>query len=55
MLLSLLELFVNMDIARMSELNVDKFLEDIDASHWNVTTERPGDISNGKPILVQQC
>lgn len=44
---SLLELFVNMDLARMSELNVDKCMNAFDATPWNMGVERPGDISNG--------
>ena len=47
MVFSLLELFVNMDIARMSELNVDECMGAFDAVAWNMGVDRPGDISNG--------
>lgn len=44
---SLLELFVNMDLARMSELNVDKCMNAFQAPPWNMGVDRPGDISYG--------
>ena len=50
MLWSLLELFVNMDLARMSELNVDKCMHAFGAAPWNMGVDRPGDISNGLSI-----
>ncbi|PSR72130.1 hypothetical protein PHLCEN_2v11978 [Hermanssonia centrifuga] len=43
---SLLEIFVNMDFARMSELNVDEALNAFEASHWSTLIERPGDTSS---------
>ncbi|KAJ3557621.1 hypothetical protein NM688_g1374 [Phlebia brevispora] len=43
---SLLELFVNMDLARMSELNVDKCLDAFETVAWNISSsEGPGEIS----------
>ncbi|CCM03777.1 uncharacterized protein FIBRA_05924 [Fibroporia radiculosa] len=42
---SLLEMFANMDVALMSELNVDELLAAMNAEHWSTPAERPGDIA----------
>ena len=45
---SLLEIFVNMDIARISELSADQCLKAFDPVPWNMGVDRPGDISYGE-------
>ena len=42
---SLLELFANMDLARMSELSVDALMNAFLAQRWESPAERPGDAS----------
>ncbi|KAI0962288.1 hypothetical protein AcV7_001167 [Taiwanofungus camphoratus] len=42
---SLLELFANMDLAQLSELNVDAVLTACKAEFWSSPVERPGDVS----------
>ncbi|OCH87159.1 hypothetical protein OBBRIDRAFT_827877 [Obba rivulosa] len=42
---SMLEIFANMDLAQLSELNVDAAIAAFAPDHWSVPVERPGDIS----------
>ncbi|KAI9068656.1 hypothetical protein FKP32DRAFT_1561274 [Trametes sanguinea] len=42
---TMLELFANMDLARMSELNVDAAMHAFAVEQWNNPAERPGDAS----------
>ena len=44
---SLLEIFVNMDIALLSELNVDAAIAAFDPGHWSTPVEPPGDVVYG--------
>ena len=41
-------IFVNMDIARISELSADQCLKAFDPVPWNMGVDRPGDISYGE-------
>ncbi|OBZ66914.1 hypothetical protein A0H81_13252 [Grifola frondosa] len=45
MIWSLLEIFVNMDLALLSELSVDAAIDAFTADHWNSPAERPGDMT----------
>ncbi|EMD37136.1 hypothetical protein CERSUDRAFT_65841 [Gelatoporia subvermispora B] len=42
---SMLEIFANMDLAQLSELNVDAAIAAFGPDHWNSPVERPGDVS----------
>lgn len=42
---SLMEIFVNMDLAQMNELNADNAITAFAAEHWSTPVERPGDVS----------
>lgn len=42
---SLVETFVNMDLARTTELNVDRALDAFDATLWSGAGEQPGDVA----------
>ncbi|KAI0634033.1 hypothetical protein C8Q77DRAFT_1109415 [Trametes polyzona] len=42
---TMMELFANMDLARMSELNVDAAMNAFIAEPWTSPAERPGDVS----------
>ncbi|KAI0643929.1 hypothetical protein C8Q79DRAFT_977495 [Trametes meyenii] len=43
---SIMELFTNMDLARMSELSVDAVMEAFNVKKWSSPAERPGDMSS---------
>lgn len=42
---SLVEILANMDLARLSELNVDKALNALRVEPWSSPAERPGDFT----------
>ncbi|KAI0672474.1 hypothetical protein C8Q78DRAFT_1077991 [Trametes maxima] len=42
---SIMELFTNMDLARMSELSVDAVMEVFNVKKWSSPAERPGEMS----------
>ncbi|EGN92156.1 hypothetical protein SERLA73DRAFT_117693 [Serpula lacrymans var. lacrymans S7.3] len=45
----LLEIFVHMDLAQLSDLNIDSSLGAFEAEPWLSLAERPGDLSNSAP------
>ncbi|KAI0357849.1 hypothetical protein OH77DRAFT_1583695 [Trametes cingulata] len=51
---TLLELFANMDLARLSELCVDAAMNAFAAEPWSSPAERPGDVSSRKPCFYER-
>ena len=49
---SLLETFVNMDLARTTELNIDEALEAFDADPWKNPVTSPGDHAFREPLIL---
>lgn len=49
---SLLETFVNMDLARTTELNIDEALEAFDADPWKNPATPPGEHASSEPLIL---
>lgn len=49
---SLLETFVNMDLARTTELNIDEALEAFDAEPWKNPATPPGEHAFREPQIL---
>lgn len=48
-----MELFANMDLAQMSELNTDECLDALSPDHWDSPAVNPGDIRYR--MFLSQC
>lgn len=52
---TILEILANMDLARLSELNVDAALNAFAADPWASPGDRPGDVSTRESISETHC
>lgn len=52
---SILETFVNMDVALLTELSADQLLEAFMAENWGSAVDPPGNLSHRESLVMYSC